>query len=1733
MPLDTTGALLEGIRVSSGNNPLTFPSRSVVSDPIVFNSIINRAEYVLIINSTNPVQSSLEIADPNLQILWTKNQSTITRFSYDNFSQRWLPSPGNAPDSFGVISNNPRLIFPVPDNSVTNAPFAIYIGDPVRLITFNIQLVGTEADFTDPNLLSAGTVQLSNADGKLNFCHNDLISYAGKTIFGLRQSFFDRASSTGAIGTFPLSLIDYHLCLNPKPATGQIPRVRIGYRRYLTPIQVANESVLGSPISGTFTWSLDTGRVRFSTIDVISNFGETIYYDGVIIGSAQYVRHSIPVFSWPTIAFNIPAAINLSDTQRFIIFAEKINNNRNYWTIILRNTAPTSPPAPGKIIIDISTGNAYISAIDINKFADWSFFYLDSLLSIEHGISIQLYRSGVNGSGPEKVPDFTILYNVEDQIIVNGLQSFPFVMLPTNPIIDSTLKYEVVQGPASSGTFTGELVDGINPSQIGLGYILNLDTHQFNFSNRKIADVVLAKATTNLKLADSAVSERGFEITVNGSSITPDVDFDFDANTGMVEFIRPFGHNDPNDKIGMSGSIILPSTLVASSGIFSHSDIGRYIVISTGANLGIYVIRDLQSSAAVTITSIFKSTGIVVFDLHSQADIIVDKFWTKLDLPYKKFSLARADAPNGQYVTMATSEYEVFPNTGQVNLTDPAQANQSFQIMYVALETTDDGATYTPINKIEKSLFKIRQETASTVPGSTVVTFNPDNNVVNTTRPIIIYVNGIILSADSFEFNGPGTIKLANPIQNELVVLDYWVENAPGGNTNFNLLSTTIDLDTPQIKAGVQTLTLNGDQTDLISTASAMLIDRTEVILVDTISYDSNLDVSNLTFITPIVSDSDGSDLLVCGSLSSSYFIAETAIISSFVDGTNFFYVAGDATFKYKTGTIITINNDPYYISNSQLESNNRTKIFTSIPARRNYIIPDLAYSVRTIQYAGKSFHTNNPINLSFPFTLILNGDSNHILTRDIDFSLSDGGDINLESPIGFGNTLSALYVARTIQPIGTIVHMNYSYVIAPGLNNGLLGQRLQSTYNLYAPDTFFYRVETITSFLPEVQDALKQSSQSGGVSGPNIGDATGQSNKDFGISSPWFDEQHQHNLDVVMARLIKFYNDLINYYEDILSNLDGRIVGGISGRFRFDDMFDNPPRNGYIDITNDIDDKIKLYDKLKITGFFTFQNVPVFGTMAVPNNLSRLFPTTTLQKAALNDLVNPSDFGKIIGSLAIDDIRSIGTFHSSPASQFFSSISGAVYTIIQNGDPEFLIPPFSIGQDINIYANNGSLVGNSTVVAVTNTTVTLSGGTSVRRGNLVQNISDPVNPHNHFYTAGRDLAVNTENGQIVNITVNPGTLQIPIVGNEIIESSIGFGNSDIQPRRIPVLDGLELNDNGYPPVPRLKRISESELLLDELDAMSRLGTCRVSTDLLHCIQSSLIVSPGDDVTFLNGPNAGSIRTINTILSPSSFSVDTPWPFSDTIGHDVQIVSLPTVLSIVGLELEVLNTNSAGSVISPALIASLDSELKTIISIIQYYGRTIGTGLGSISSNTLTDMNANFTLAGVNIQTLLYVGSGPNVGLYKIVNVTSTTLTVDGTLPWASFPNPGESIYQLIQPESFLATDQFSVAAQFLRELVLFVVNTLIWQSTISVAGKTARIINIEARQTQIFNNITRITDVLTNDSLYDQRFLFIEQRIDKKDGNLTKQKQAEARRKDNLRKLIADQQKLLISESL
>jgi hypothetical protein len=149
--------------------------------------------------------------------------------------------------------------------------------------------------------------------------------------------------------------------------------------------------------------------------------------------------------------------------------------------------------------------------------------------------------------------------------------------------------------------------------------------------------------------------------------------------------------------------------------------------------------------------------------------------------------------------------------------------------------------------------------------------------------------------------------------------------------------------------------------------------------------------------------------------------------------------------------------------------------------------------------------------------------------------------------------------------------------------------------------------------------------------------------------------------------------------------------------------------------------------------------------------------------------------------------------------------------------------------------------------------------------------------------------------------------------------------------------------------------------------------------------------------------------------------------------------------------------------------------------------------------------------------------------------VSSNSVTISDDYPYVYFPSIGSSSpYIIIQPWSFISPIESEVATFFLSKTIKFYDDTVSWYGAPSLAGTQDRINIVQARREDMASFINSILDLfISDDQLYDKRYLFIQQRTDKKDGTLFKIIQSKSQRIDDAKKLAAGQKKLLIAQSL
>ncbi len=1756
MGLNSDGFLLEGVRVSNANSPFTFPPRSVVTSQTALDASKGRAEYVVFVAGQDPSRPGLEIADPALTFRWTRNNGTVMRFGWDGFARRWSPSPGGGQEVIGTVTNSPRIVVPIPDPSVTalESPYVLYVGSPDRLVTFNVELVGTSGDFTDP---PAGRIQVAVDSGEANFGTADLSDQAvsGKPLYVSRQSFFDRTQVKGRVGSLPASSVSaYGLWLNPIPGSGQAPIVRVGFGPGLVGVPVSTDAGLSPPPPpGQFKFSLSTGRLSFSPSDIDANAGVSVYYDGVILGSFQLVRGTVglPVSSWPNPVSAVPEFVGVSDPLRFIMFTEPPGLPRQYFftLIVDADILSDGPPPDGTAYVRASDGTVYVSGSDPAVHSGVMIRFVDSVHMVEDGVSVQFFRSGLNGSGEETVSDFVELYTVPSQTIVDGIGMSPFVQLPTVPLVDSFTGYRLDPG-SSGGSLVGPLVNADDSSKPGYGYGLELEDRRLKFYRRKTVDIVLERPSPAFKLPDAAINPRGLVMFKDGSRVYPGVDFDFNKDAGVVEFIEPVGENDPGNVVGASGTATAPNRFDLPPGSFSGPQDGKFLFIKSGVNLGVYRVSSSVGTSTVFVNGTLLSDSPAPADIRAQFEVIADRFWAPFRPPFKKLKVYRAPGVSGPFSQMSGIEFSVIPSTSQVNLTVPARPGEVFRVESVSLDSTDEGVTVNPVNRTEFAGFRVRQEQGTVVPSTGTVLFNPDGRTVAADRPMTIYVDGVTVPPDAFTFESPGRLTLNTVLtSSNNVMLSYFVYESLGGDVSFNLKNRPLDVDFPEITAGDEETVFNGVQPALMP-GSAILIDGKTVVIVKSSVYDPASDVTNVSFNPAPYASSERAPLQVTGSVTGDYSVVEPGPVDVLVQNTNTLSVSGNS--PYPAGTIVFVDGDPYLVvSSSFVQSTGRTNVILAENARKNYIMPSVTRTVRPVFGPGREFRTEKPAHSGYPMTFVRTGTVKAVLRPGTDYNAGEGGIVTLAFDPAFGDSIGVFYVARKDQPSGTSFSVNYSSQVAPSSSNGILGQRLVTQYRLYNPDSFYFRKESVKSFIPEVIKEL--ASSSGGSSGPNTASVVSFQTKDYGLPSLYFEEQHLRNLDFVVSRLLQYFNDQVNSYEDVLANIDGRVVGGSSGRFRFNGDLSGVLRASYADVKNDIDDQVKLYDRVILTGYVSFGSRAVYGAMWDYNPMSRLYGTARSSvPAAFNDKVVPIlDYGKTLGSIGIGsvgvgNIGSIGLFRTARSRSKYMSVNSTrkVLTIAgPNGDAARLIPPFFVGQRVKAYLPDGTSGPSAIVTAVSIDLpfkLTLDTAVSTLQGAVMADNSSPSFPSVRYYQVGKHVSVDMDVGQVKNSQLPPpfGPTDV-MAGNEVMEVDVTFLNSDMTPKRIPALDGLELRDDGTVSFPPLTYSNELDALTRELEADSLIATGVLSgpSTVTSC---PLPVIVGQTVMFTSGPNAGLPRVVQTVGS-LTFTTTTPFPAVDAVERDISSTSYSgSVQSIAELFAKIISTNVAMGAVAPAVIGTLDSELEAIGKIVLGIGSTIlSRTTGAVTaSDTLADPGAGYltTVPPVSSSCFLYVPSGSNRGLYKVKTVHASYVTVDPTSPFPSFASIGSSgdPYFIIQPWSFVTPRQAAFATEFIQKAVEWLDKTAVWASSTTAAGRAGRVVDVNARMSDVRRYVSTVQALLRrSEKLYDLRYLWIKQRTDRREGLVVRIGQAASRRSEALAKLLSDQEKSLVASRL
>lgn len=1723
MSLDLSGVLLDEVRLSSSVNPLVFSPRNIVSDQSALNNITSSKEYCLAVGGQSSNQDGIYINDPNLIFKITKNDA-VTRFSYDNFNRRWSPSPGSSPQRLGLIKNTPRLRAPVPSVPVPSN-FQIYLALP-RLFTFNLNLVDS---FGSP---TAGNVEVLKSTGELNFSIDDLSNpvFKNLTVYCSQSDFFDRPQVSGAVSSIEED--GSYLCfINPIPLSTETPLIRIGFRNYLAVNSFPLESSMPTPMApNTANFALDTGRVLIS--DSLSFAGEVIYYDGVISFTRQLTTSNIGTIVKNNLLFvskigTVPAFINLDDSDRYVIWANISSVSKDYYFSITRGTTDPTFLSTGTVFINTVSGDVLMSTLQAATYSGNLLKYTDTYMNMEDGVTFKVFRSGANTSGFPQSFDFFERYQVSGSTLVESLTPSPFVYLPITPLDDSFLSYDITKiSRVPTAGYTGPLNPVSDTSVSGLCYDVDYINRRVFLANRETVKVTLTADSSAVKIPVLSVIDKGVLVKKNNSLLNK-TEYDFDPVSGVLNFLESEGESNPLNISSLLGSGS-GNIFTSETPVFSSSYQGSYLFIGSGDNAGYYQISSVINNSAVSLDRSFVTNGTFTVDIKSSREIVVNRVWKRLNPPMKKFILFKKDLSLGTFNEVSQDHYTVISDVGQINFRTPADPGDIYRVDYKYIPNP---ITNSETNASELLVSKIRLEQASYAQGSRVITFNPENRTIVPSRGFRVIIDGVTAKISESSYIAPNKIDTGVPLTNQLVWVDYWVSECLGGEVSFNTVNQNVVTDYPRFVLGSSSCEFNGDLTPTISAGSSIYVNNSDLYIVSSISFNGVADKSTVSLSTPIKNNFTGS-FLVSEPLT---FSSPGFTSNTIPNNSRSITIAGNV--EVPINSAILVNNDPFYVISRSYDSiNNRTNLILSTLTRSNYITPNVKVSESPIYLPSKDFRTKKSAVLSSPFTLFLDGPTPRLLSLNDDYTISDNGVIRLRFDIEYGQSLLASYVSRLIQPAGTEFEVNCAYQISPDEEtNRLLGQSLVSNFNIYSPDVFYYRALPLADYVPEVIASIAVTTGFS-TSGPNISGAPTFSNANNGVPSIFYDERRFSNNDVVARRYLLFYNDLVNLYEDFLSDLDGRVVGGTNGKFRFNNQ--SITVQNYSDIQNDIDDYIKVYDlyKLNSTNPFVPDLTPFYSYMYEYNALSRLFPTKASINFIVNDKVGSANNGSILGNLGYTNIASMGEIFSARSNNVFTKSDGFNIIIPTNGDSETLNPPFTAPSKVYLYDENGIFNASNTINSISGNgpyVLTMMDPVGINSGTIVLDNKDFSGAFpNRIYFPNTDLNVDYETGTLTNNTQSflvAFGFQREIFPNEILNTTISFSNKSLSPRQIPVLYGSTLSDDGYPSLPPLKRFSELVSLNEELLYINEMVTGNAVISTVNTIvDSTLLVSNGDEILFTAGPNANLIRTVIFVVSPSAFVVAPDLNVVDLTPRNIIKKSTRDAYELtVQRELDILNNNLETPPPPFSLIGTVDNELLLLDKIIGELGIITYSGSGNANGNLLTVPSANFASL---VDSYVYVSSGSNIGLYKIISNTPTTITIETSAPFYSFASPISVNFSIISEYSFFTEYSPEFLASTIKQTYDFYQITLTYSTNINYTNFNGRISQVENRINQIFATISGAEDVLkSSESLYDLRYLWISQRTDKSSGFIVKRDQAIINRKavvksirENARKLIA-----------
>ena len=986
-------------------------------------------------------------------------------------------------------------------------------------------------------------------------------------------------------------------------------------------------------------------------------------------------------------------------------------------------------------------------------------------------------------------------------------------------------------------------------------------------------------------------------------------------------------------------------------------------------------------------------------------------------------------------LTLGT-EYRLQPPLGFVQFLERMLENEEAFITYAILDDND--------NKViveERASFLVRKELTEDHPTPvSTLSFNPlGREIASVPAPRAFrggrpQVTGTQVTFDTaastVTFLPSNQVTDALPsgavIQpSERVYIDYNVHEAIGGEDSVTVNQTPMLGVTIVIEEGTPSFTIAGDRTSEFLANRLLRIDKSEVYLLATPTYDSGTDLTTVNLAAPQTFRSDFRNpaLAVTSGATRptgvpffpSYFVTEMDPYDVPPRGTAKLRLVGDKSRIYTSGTVLHWTGGGVFdfnlVEGSTYDAaTNRTEVTLSSNGARQYnpLAVTLKRSVRPILPSplASASTSRSPI-LTLPYLVFrrVEGQVGEVLVQPDDYEIDSAGVVSFATPMQDNESLAIFYTGTTVIDDGRDFRASYTHLVVPTAANGLTGQVLKMDYTTFAPDSFYWRVETITNFRGELAEKYSDEAESTiPTGGPRLENSSGPKLFEQGRESLFYPEGRLANEDYIARTTLKFYNDGVNLLEDVLQNMDGRVIGDHDGRFLFDGNTNNPQRTVVADVTNQIDDILKVSDGPPVLTFppFAVSFAGTYKAMYKPSKFSRFYP---LKRRLYGVAAPPTglETGDTIVDLKFTQFAKVNQIRRRQPWAIVTeeAASGATTLTVDTteGAENLLRPAFdaaNFDHRVAIVQQDGTVIvpelTPTTVTGQTPTTLTLGSGvpSAVPVGSTVYQVNfdilPPATPFPKFYRVEFDVGTNLEEGVLTHIESFPpfdGTVPaIPVeleiahpAGGEVLDASVDMSSSITEPDRFPALDGGTQDDDRNRRFPILNPSATSEGAPGVGFLEREFGVIQNVTGTLFQLTTAPFVGTGDlDGTATIITNAGG-----------------PWPAPIPKVHD--LVEIRTGLNALSGYYRITAVGA-----NTITVATPFPQVDTGFTFTVTVSNTLATGAaGTVNPPTLlTDGGAGFIVAGVRPGHTLVITSGVHTGLRRqITAVTATTLTID------------------------------------------------------------------------------------------------------------------------------------------